>query len=71
MPCSGRCGESHCPEICLCTEVLQFFSFMLFMMVIGHSFIEKRRFSDVNSETKPETFPGVPYVGGGGLGGLF
>lgn len=21
MPCSGRCGESHCPELCLCTEV--------------------------------------------------
>lgn len=22
MPCSGRCGESRCPEFCLCTEVL-------------------------------------------------
>ncbi|CAI0476137.1 unnamed protein product, partial [Linum tenue] len=22
MPCSGRCGESKCPEFCLCTEVL-------------------------------------------------
>ncbi|KAI4302953.1 hypothetical protein MLD38_038640 [Melastoma candidum] len=21
MPCSGRCGESNCPELCLCTEV--------------------------------------------------
>ncbi|KAL6981989.1 hypothetical protein U1Q18_023607 [Sarracenia purpurea var. burkii] len=21
MPCSGRCGESSCPEVCLCTEV--------------------------------------------------
>ncbi|KAL9252304.1 hypothetical protein AKJ16_DCAP02604 [Drosera capensis] len=21
MPCSGRCGESSCPELCLCTEV--------------------------------------------------
>lgn len=21
MPCSGRCGESQCPELCLCTEV--------------------------------------------------
>ncbi|GAB4834442.1 hypothetical protein Ancab_032698 [Ancistrocladus abbreviatus] len=21
MPCSGRCGESKCPEACLCTEV--------------------------------------------------
>ncbi|KAK3020229.1 hypothetical protein RJ639_046861, partial [Escallonia herrerae] len=21
MPCSGRCGESRCPEFCLCTEV--------------------------------------------------
>jgi len=21
MPCSGRCGESKCPEFCLCTEV--------------------------------------------------
>ncbi|KAD4384673.1 hypothetical protein E3N88_24841 [Mikania micrantha] len=21
MPCSGRCGESKCPELCLCTEV--------------------------------------------------
>ncbi|XP_077248137.1 uncharacterized protein LOC143887827 [Tasmannia lanceolata] len=21
MPCSGRCGESRCPELCLCTEV--------------------------------------------------
>ncbi|GFY92515.1 PLAC8 family protein [Actinidia rufa] len=20
MPCSGRCGESKCPELCLCTE---------------------------------------------------
>ncbi|KAH7300731.1 hypothetical protein KP509_24G076500 [Ceratopteris richardii] len=22
MPCSGSCGESRCPEFCLCTEVL-------------------------------------------------
>ncbi|XP_038875430.1 uncharacterized protein LOC120067891 isoform X1 [Benincasa hispida] len=21
MPCSGKCGESQCPEACLCTEV--------------------------------------------------
>lgn len=21
MPCSGRCGETECPELCLCTEV--------------------------------------------------
>uniref|UniRef100_A0A0A9EM72 Uncharacterized protein n=1 Tax=Arundo donax TaxID=35708 RepID=A0A0A9EM72_ARUDO len=21
MPCSGRCGESRCPEFCLATEV--------------------------------------------------
>ncbi|KAI7745173.1 hypothetical protein M8C21_019167 [Ambrosia artemisiifolia] len=21
MPCSGKCGESKCPELCLCTEV--------------------------------------------------
>ncbi|GAB2271738.1 hypothetical protein Dimus_006567 [Dionaea muscipula] len=21
LPCSGRCGESSCPEFCLCTEV--------------------------------------------------
>ncbi|KAJ0974450.1 hypothetical protein J5N97_016415 [Dioscorea zingiberensis] len=21
LPCSGKCGESHCPELCLCTEV--------------------------------------------------
>ncbi|XP_050238950.1 uncharacterized protein LOC126688331 [Mercurialis annua] len=21
FPCSGRCGESKCPELCLCTEV--------------------------------------------------
>uniref|UniRef100_A0A0D3HG11 PLAC8 family protein n=1 Tax=Oryza barthii TaxID=65489 RepID=A0A0D3HG11_9ORYZ len=21
MPCSGRCGESNCPEVCLATEV--------------------------------------------------
>ncbi|XP_057986473.1 uncharacterized protein LOC110660615 [Hevea brasiliensis] len=21
VPCSGKCGESHCPELCLCTEV--------------------------------------------------
>ncbi|PKA60418.1 hypothetical protein AXF42_Ash008478 [Apostasia shenzhenica] len=21
MPCSGKCGESRCPEFCLCTEV--------------------------------------------------
>ncbi|MQL89328.1 hypothetical protein Taro_021901 [Colocasia esculenta] len=21
LPCSGRCGESRCPELCLCTEV--------------------------------------------------
>ncbi|KAG7025990.1 hypothetical protein SDJN02_12488, partial [Cucurbita argyrosperma subsp. argyrosperma] len=21
MPCSGKCGEGHCPEACLCTEV--------------------------------------------------
>ncbi|GKV23153.1 hypothetical protein SLEP1_g32918 [Rubroshorea leprosula] len=25
MPCSGKCGESKCPEFCLCTEV--FFCF--------------------------------------------
>ncbi|GMH29755.1 hypothetical protein Nepgr_031598 [Nepenthes gracilis] len=22
MPCSGRCGESNCPEVCLATEVV-------------------------------------------------
>lgn len=22
MPCSGRCGERHCPTCCLCCEVL-------------------------------------------------
>ncbi|KAJ7535381.1 hypothetical protein O6H91_12G030600 [Diphasiastrum complanatum] len=22
LPCSGHCGESNCPEFCLCTEVL-------------------------------------------------
>ncbi|XP_008458185.2 uncharacterized protein LOC103497697 isoform X2 [Cucumis melo] len=21
MPCSGKCGEKRCPEVCLCTEV--------------------------------------------------
>lgn len=21
MPCSGRCFERHCPELCLCLEV--------------------------------------------------
>ncbi|CAN0824930.1 hypothetical protein LINGRAHAP2_LOCUS262 [Linum grandiflorum] len=21
MPCSGNCGESNCPEFCLCSEV--------------------------------------------------
>jgi len=21
MPCSGKCGESKCPEVCLATEV--------------------------------------------------
>ncbi|XXG67104.1 hypothetical protein AAC387_Pa06g0523 [Persea americana] len=21
LPCSGKCGESRCPELCLCTEV--------------------------------------------------
>ncbi|CAK9156743.1 unnamed protein product [Ilex paraguariensis] len=26
MPCSGRCGESHCPELCLCTEVFLCFA---------------------------------------------
>ncbi|XP_030540930.1 nematocyst expressed protein 4-like [Rhodamnia argentea] len=26
MPCSGRCGESRCPEFCLCTEVFCFFA---------------------------------------------
>ncbi|CAN4108992.1 unnamed protein product [Withania somnifera] len=26
MPCSGRCGESHCPEFCLCTEVFLCFA---------------------------------------------
>ncbi|KAK3434321.1 hypothetical protein EUGRSUZ_D01828 [Eucalyptus grandis] len=25
-PCSGRCGESRCPEFCLCTEVLLCFT---------------------------------------------
>ncbi|KAB1204911.1 hypothetical protein CJ030_MR7G015255, partial [Morella rubra] len=24
MPCSGRCGESQCPELCLCTEGFMF-----------------------------------------------
>lgn len=27
MPCSGRCGESHCPELCLCTEVWCFLNY--------------------------------------------
>ncbi|KAJ6400614.1 hypothetical protein OIU84_016123 [Salix udensis] len=22
LPCSGKCGESKCPELCLCTEVV-------------------------------------------------
>ncbi|KAG8391858.1 hypothetical protein BUALT_Bualt01G0230700 [Buddleja alternifolia] len=26
MPCSGRCGESKCPEFCLCTEVILCFN---------------------------------------------
>ncbi|KAJ9681353.1 hypothetical protein PVL29_020301 [Vitis rotundifolia] len=26
MPCSGRCGESRCPEFCLCTEVFLCFA---------------------------------------------
>ncbi|XP_052170955.1 uncharacterized protein LOC127787122 [Diospyros lotus] len=26
MPCSGRCGESKCPELCLCTEVFLCFA---------------------------------------------
>ncbi|KAF2315282.1 hypothetical protein GH714_038694 [Hevea brasiliensis] len=26
IPCSGKCGESHCPELCLCTEVFCCFS---------------------------------------------
>ncbi|CAL5331678.1 unnamed protein product [Camellia sinensis] len=26
MPCSGRCGESQCPELCLCTEVFLCFA---------------------------------------------
>ncbi|WOG85818.1 hypothetical protein DCAR_0105011 [Daucus carota subsp. sativus] len=26
LPCSGRCGESKCPEFCLCTEVLLCFA---------------------------------------------
>ncbi|KAJ8749039.1 hypothetical protein K2173_013483 [Erythroxylum novogranatense] len=25
-PCSGSCGEKHCPELCLCTEVFCCFS---------------------------------------------
>lgn len=29
MPCSGRCGESRCPEFCLCTEVSCGFNFAL------------------------------------------
>ncbi|XP_022770461.1 ENHANCER OF AG-4 protein 2-like [Durio zibethinus] len=26
LPCSGKLGESHCPEFCLCTEVVCFFT---------------------------------------------
>ncbi|THG21744.1 hypothetical protein TEA_001260 [Camellia sinensis var. sinensis] len=26
MPCSGKCGESKCPEFCLCTEVFLCFA---------------------------------------------
>ncbi|XP_078441926.1 uncharacterized protein LOC144711768 [Wolffia australiana] len=26
LPCSGRCGESKCPEFCLCTEVVLCFA---------------------------------------------
>lgn len=29
MPCSGRCGESRCPEFCLCTEVSCGFNFAI------------------------------------------
>ncbi|KAH7653479.1 hypothetical protein IHE45_19G082400 [Dioscorea alata] len=27
LPCSGKCGESHCPELCLCTEVFLCFGY--------------------------------------------
>ncbi|RVX10030.1 hypothetical protein CK203_012924 [Vitis vinifera] len=39
MPCSGRCGESRCPEFCLCTEVsliLFRFSFALQIQLPAH-----------------------------------
>jgi hypothetical protein len=39
MPCSGRCGETKCPELCLCTEVLQLFDFSLYAFHDNHSSI--------------------------------
>ncbi|XP_021290517.1 uncharacterized protein LOC110421282 [Herrania umbratica] len=35
MPCSGRCGESKCPEFCLCTEVgsLSIWSVLLLVLL--------------------------------------
>lgn len=40
LPCSGRCGESRCPEFCLCTEVWNLFNF-LFSSANLHYFIQR------------------------------
>ncbi|CAN0884259.1 hypothetical protein LINGRAHAP2_LOCUS14785 [Linum grandiflorum] len=38
MPCSGKCGESNCPEVCLCTEVTSHFTFIWdFGSLFNHS----------------------------------
>ncbi|MBA0796208.1 hypothetical protein Gohar_006995, partial [Gossypium harknessii] len=47
MPCSGRCGESKCPEFCLCTEGFMFCLqqiaciFSLVAMIVGSDEIQE------------------------------
>ncbi|KAG4999005.1 hypothetical protein JHK87_020077 [Glycine soja] len=47
MPCSGRCGESKCPEFCLCTEGFMFCLqqiaciFSIVAMIVGSDEIQE------------------------------
>ncbi|KAG1360872.1 hypothetical protein COCNU_09G003350 [Cocos nucifera] len=47
LPCSGKCGESQCPELCLCAEAFMFFLqqiaciFSIIAMIVGSNEIQE------------------------------
>ena len=46
MPCSGRCGEAKCPQLCLATEVriLKIMSFLITPVILERSFLVSEYF---------------------------